>query len=72
MLTPEEIEWLSKKLDKIERKQEEMCNTLKYINEKVHRLSDIEACVSKIRIEQTINSLYIKAIDTKLPKEEDI
>lgn len=70
MLTPEEIEWLSKKLDKIERKQEEMCNTLKHINEKVHRLSDIEAYVSKIWIEQTIDSLYIKAIDSKISNKE--
>ena len=69
MLTPEEIEWISKRLDKIERKQTEMANTLKHINEKVHRLSEIEHGVSKLRIEQTINSLYIKHTNEVLSRE---
>lgn len=69
MLTPEEIEWITKKLDKIERKQTEMANTLKHINEKVHRLSEIEHGVGKLRIEQMIDSCYIKHIDEILSRE---
>ena len=49
MLTPDEIEWLGKKLDAIERRQAEMLNTMKHVNEKAQRIVDVDKALFQFR-----------------------
>ena len=51
MLTPDEIQWLGKKLDAIERKQAEMLQTLKHVNEKAHCVAGIDKHLFKFRMD---------------------
>ena len=60
MLTPDEIQWLGKKLDAIERRQAEMLNTLKHVNEKAQRIVDVDKALLQFRLDML--ELCYKAI----------
>lgn len=67
MLTPDEIEWLGKKLDAIERRQNEMLNTLKHVNEKAQRIVAVDKALLQFRLDML--ELCCKAIRAGKEKE---
>ena len=68
MLTPDEIEWLGKKLDAIERRQAEMLNTMKHVNEKAQRIVDVDKALLQFRLDML--ELCYKAIRAGKEKEK--
>ena len=68
MLTPDEIEWLGKKLDAIERRQAEMLNTLKHVSEKAQRIVDVDKALLQFRLDML--ELCCKAIRAGKKMEE--
>ena len=51
MLTPDEVQWIGKKFDALEKCQAEMLQTLKHVSEKAHRVSEIEKHLFDFRMD---------------------